>query len=370
MAGKGHDGSGADSPTGGTVAEIGIEAGRIRRAAFSGTFTIQPIERRDVVLIGIAEALKGRPVDSEPSALAAHIRAAIPFGTELVGATPVDLARAVHIALGSPPPVERIGSLTAVEIDAITSIWREYHWRLIPERPHSAATNVALDEVLGISGRPSLRFWNWAEPAVVLGRCQSIANEVDRDAMTERGFALVRRPSGGGAMFVQPHGAITWSMVLPEEAVAGLTIRRSYETCDAWAVQSLRELGADAHHVPVNDIACSTGKIAGAAQSRRSGMVLHHTTLAYDLRMDELSGVLRIGREPIGTNAVASAAKVVAPLRSQVTLSRAAVVERLLATFQSRYGGTVEPLTAAELASAEDLAQTKYRDPVWTGAFA
>jgi lipoate---protein ligase len=99
-------------------------------------------------------------------------------------------------------------------------------------------------------------------------------------------------------------------------------------------------------------------------------MVLHHTTLAYDLRMDELSGVLRIGREPIGTNAVASAAKVVAPLRSQVTLSRAAVVERLLATFQSRYGGTVEPLTAAELASAEDLAQTKYRDPVWTGAFA
>jgi lipoate---protein ligase len=225
MAGKGHDGSGADSPTGGTVAEIGIEAGRIRRAAFSGTFTIQPIERRDVVLIGIAEALKGRPVDSEPSALAAHIRAAIPFGTELVGATPVDLARAVHIALGSPPPVERIGSLTAVEIDAITSIWREYHWRLIPERPHSAATNVALDEVLGISGRPSLRFWNWAEPAVVLGRCQSIANEVDRDAMTERGFALVRRPSGGGAMFVQPHGAITWSMVLPEEAVAGVTKR-------------------------------------------------------------------------------------------------------------------------------------------------
>jgi lipoate---protein ligase len=370
MAAKGHDGSGADSPSSGIVVEIGIDAGRIGRVAFADGFAIHPVERRESTLAAIVEALKGRPVDSEPSALAAHIRAAIPFGTELVGASPRDLAEAVHVALGSPSPVERIGSLSSAEIDAITHSWREYDWRLIPEQPFSAAANVALDEVLGDAGRPSMRFWNWAEPAVVLGRCQSVANEVDRDAMTERGFALVRRSSGGGAMFVQPHGAITWSMVLPEEAVAGLTIRRSYEVCDAWAVEGLRKLGADAHHVPVNDIASGAGKLAGAAQSRRRGIVLHHATLAYDLRMDELSAVLRIGRERNGSNAIASAAKVVAPLRTQVSISRAAVVDGLMATFRSRYGGTVEPLTASERSAAEELARAKYRDPIWTGAFA
>lgn len=343
---------------------------RIRSVAWNDAVAIRPESRREAVLAAMGETITGLPVDTEPAAIAARLRAAIPFGVELTDTTTQDLANAIHAVLGSPTPIIRIGSFTPETIDELTRPWRRYDWRVIPDEPLPAATNVALDEILSEADRPSVRFWNWSVPAVVIGRCQSITNEVDREAMAAQGIALVRRSSGGGAMFVQPHGTITWSMVLPEEAVAGLTIRQSYEVCDAWAIRCLRELGAEAHHVPVNDIACAEGKIAGAAQARRKGRILHHTTLAYDLRMDELAAVLRIGRERPAEHAVASAAKVVAPLRSQLTRSRTAIVNSLFQSFHEQFGGRIEPLTASELAAAAELVRSKYADPVWTESFA
>jgi lipoate-protein ligase A len=361
MAANEHDGSDI---------RVSSEDGRIRAVAWPESWNLGPDSKRDAVMAAMVDAIVGLPVDLEPSALAARLRAAIPFGGEFVDATPIELARRIHAALGAPRPTIRVGAFTGDAIDELTRSWRGFEWRIVPEQPLSAAVNVALDEVLEESQRPSLRFWGWAEPAIVIGRCQSIANEVDRDSLRERGIALVRRSSGGGAMFAQPRGTITWSMVLPEPALAGLTIRQSYEVCDAWVIRCLRELGVDAHHVPVNDIACAEGKIAGAAQARRRGRVLHHTTLAYDLRMDELAAVLRIGREKRVGNAVASAAKVVSPLRHHIEHPREAVVERLRAAFLARFGGTVEPLTGAEVAAAEAVAWRKYAHPDWTDSFA
>lgn len=378
MTAKEHDGSGAPKPLEvsvylsdwGTIAVTAtLVDGRIRDFGFTPSFGTFPRRDDDGVLMNLASALDGLPADLELPALAARIRAAIPFGFGTFVYPPRLLAVAIASLAGMPDPIPRIGSLTAGQIDALTARWKHYDWRIVPESPLPAATNVAIDEVLSDAGRPSLRFWRWAEPAVVLGRCQSIANEVDRAALDADGIRIVRRFSGGGTMFVQPHGAITYSLVLPEDAVAGLTIRRSYEVCDAWVVLALRELGADAHHVPVNDIACAEGKIGGAAQARRRGVVLHHATLAYDLSMDELIRYLRIGRERPNANAVVSAAKVVSPLVAQVRHSRDAIVERLAKAFQSNYGGSIEPLAAEELASAEELVRTKYAHPDWTDAF-
>lgn len=316
----------------------------------------------------VGDVLTRVPADLEPAALAARIRAAIPFGVPWPAGASGLLADAIREAIGVPT-TSRIGSFTPAEAEAITAGWRAYPWRLLPEAPLSAATNVALDEVLNDRGSPCLRFWRWAEPAVVVGRCQSIQSEVNGDALTADGLALVRRISGGGTMFVQPHGTITYSLILPEEAVAGLTIRQSYEACDAWVVRGLRELGVDAHHVPVNDIACGDGKIGGAAQARRRGGVLHHTTIAYALDMGEMTKYLRLGREKPAASGVASAAKVVSPLVAQVRHSRETVVTHLLRLFQRLYGGTIDALSPDELSAATDLARTKYGNPDWTHEF-
>jgi lipoate---protein ligase len=244
-------------------------------------------------------------------------------------------------------------------------------WELLAETPMSPALNVALDEVLtarvGAGLRPpTLRFWGWAGAAVVLGSFQSVRNEVDEEAAREMGAAIVRRISGGGAMFVQPGRTITYSLTMPAALAAGVPIRDSYEPMDRWAVEVLRELGIEARHEPLNDIASPEGKIAGAAQARRSGAVLHHTTMAYEMEPGEMLRILRLGRERLSKRGTPSAAKHVSPLRRFTNLPRDAIVERLAEGFRRRFGLVEGAITPEELAEAERLLAEKYGTEGWT----
>ncbi len=325
----------------------------------------EPQSRTDEVRAALIAALSDLPSSLSAKALAAHIRTAIPFGVELANST----CLAVAEGLATQPAIERVGRMTPDAVAELTRSWQSISWRLIPETPLSASLNLAFEEA--ISNRvadgdmpPTLRFWQWSETAIVLGRSQSVANEVNRDEAARANVRILRRTSGGGAMFVQPHATITYSLCLPETLLQGLTIRRSYEICDAWVVLALRELGIDAHHVPVNDIACEDGKIAGAAQSRRRGVVIHHTTIAYDMDANEMANLLRIGTNR-KANTVRSAAKRVSPLTRQTVFSRAAIAQHLLESFAKRYGGTRGTFTDDERADAARLAIEKYDRPEW-----
>jgi len=132
-------------------------------------------------------------------------------------------------------------------------------------------------------------------------------------------------------------------------------------------IACLNELGVDAVHAPLNDIACSMGKIGGAAQARRQGVVLHHTTIAYDMNPGDMVRVLRIGREKLSDKpAVASAAKRVSPLVRQTGLAREKIVAALQDGFQKRFGGLIDELTGEEMKAAEALVASKYANASWT----
>ena len=84
--------------------------------------------------------------------------------------------------------------------------WQALPWKLLPAVARPPLLNMALDEVLvervGAATRPpTLRIWGWSAPCVVLGRFQSVRNEVDEEAAARHGIQIVRRISGGGAMF-------------------------------------------------------------------------------------------------------------------------------------------------------------------------
>jgi lipoate-protein ligase A len=249
--------------------------------------------------------------------------------------------------------------------------WRGAGWKLLAETGASAALNLAMDEVLTRRvaeemRAATLRFWGWNEAAVVLGRFQSVRNEVDLDAARELGVTVVRRMSGGGAMFVQPEKTITYSLYLPEQLAAGWSIRDSYEACDRWAVEIFRELGVNCWYVPLNDITSPEGKIAGAAQARKPRVVLHHTTVAYELDNDEMWRILRLGREKVSDKGIPSAVKRVSPLRSFLAIPRVEIVEHLICGFRSRFGLMESALTAEERANAERLAAERYATVAWT----
>ncbi len=256
-------------------------------------------------------------------------------------------------------------------IAAIAGRWRGIGWELIRETPTQPALQMALDEVLlrrvGAGLRPpTLRFWAWASRAVIIGRFQSLRNEVDLEESRAMGVQVVRRLSGGGAMFVEPDRAITYSLYLPEGLLEGVSFVDSYEALDSWVVGGFRELGVKASYAPLNDITSPEGKIGGAAQARRAGGVLHHTTIAYEMSADDMLRVLRIGREKLSDKGITSAAKRVSPLRRQTDLSREAIVEHLIASFGRRFGLVEGRLTGEELAEAERLAADKFATAAWT----
>lgn len=249
--------------------------------------------------------------------------------------------------------------------------WRDMPWRIIPGVPQTPPMNMALDEVLtervGRGERePTLRIWAWSAPCVVLGRFQSVRNEVREDEADAAGVQLVRRVSGGGAMFIQPEGAITWSLYAPESLVAGMSFAESYAFMDGWVVRALRGLGVDAWYAPLNDITSAGGKIGGAAQARRNGAVLHHTTMAYQMDVPLMLRVLRIGQEKLSDKGTRSADKRVGPLRQQTDLPRAGIIDRLLDEFRVTAATTDDVLLPEEIAEAERRVVERHGTRAWT----
>jgi lipoate-protein ligase A len=166
-------------------------------------------------------------------------------------------------------------------------------------------------------------------------------------------------------MFVEPEGAITYSIYAPEEIAKGMNFPESYAFFDSWVVEALRELGIDAWYAPLNDITSTNGKIGGAAQARRGGAILHHTTMAYQMNTGLMTRVLRIGQEKLSDKGISSADKRVGPLRQQTELPRSVIIDKLTESFQRRFGLIPDSETAEEIAEAERLIETRFGTREW-----
>lgn len=334
--------------------DVEVEDGRITRAAVSGDFFLEP----DDALEAIDAALVGQPEAASVSRLTGVVQAAVGEGVTMVGFTPEAVAIAVRRALGH------------------ATRWEDHTFEIVHEGPQSPAMHMALDQALAEAlaagtRRPTLRIWEWGAPAVVIGSFQSLRNEVDPEGAERHAITVVRRISGGGAMFIEPGNTITYSLTVPASLVEGLSFERSYAFLDDWVLGALRELGIDATHVPLNDIASPAGKIAGAAQKRLTGgpsggTVLHHVTMAYDIDATKMLEVLRIGREKLSDKGTKSANKRVDPLRSQTGMARADVIEAFKNHFRSRYDTVDGAVTAQERERATELVATKFGTQEWT----
>lgn len=332
------------------VVDFDVEAGRLANVLVSGDFFLEP----DGALERITGSLDGLPVHLETRDIAARIDAWLPQGTMMLGLSTEAVGIAVRRAL----------------TDAAD--WRDYDWRLIHDEPQDPALHMAIDEILTeevAAGRrpPTLRVWEWAAPAVVIGSFQSLRNEVDMEAARRHGVTVVRRISGGGAMFIEPGNTITYSLYAPAALVQGMSFADSYAFLDDWVLGALGELGIRAWYQPLNDITSDHGKIAGAAQKRVSaGAVLHHVTMSYDIDADKMLEVLRIGREKLSDKGVKSAKKRVDPLRRQTGMPRSEIIDRMIGHFRARYGLSDDRLSAAELLAAEKKIAEKFGTDAWT----
>lgn len=331
------------------VVDLDVVAGKYANVSLSGDFFLEP----DEALQAINASLTGLPDSSTAADIAAAVTAGLPKDAVLFGFSAEAVAVTVRRAL------------------AKATSWADHQWDVIPPSVLPTQVNVALDEVLteevGAGLRnPTLRFWDWEEPSVVIGSFQSVRNEVDPEGVARHSITVVRRISGGGAMFMEAGNCITYSLYLPQTLVDGISFADSYAFLDAWVMAALEKLGITAFYVPLNDIATEQGKIGGAAQKRlANGGMLHHVTMSYDIDADKMVDVLRIGKEKLSDKGTRSAKKRVDPLRRQTGLARAAILAAMQEVFAERYGAEESRLTEAELGEARKRVEAKFGTDEW-----
>ena len=229
---------------------------------------------------------------------------------------------------------------------------------------------MALDEaLLRLSDEPVFRTYSWDPSAVSIGYFQSIEEEVDLEEAKSRRVDVVRRITGGGAVFHDKDGEVTYSIVLPygHPAVEG-SIMDSYRVLCGGIIEALNILGIDAEFAGINDVVVNGKKISGSAQTRKKWGVLQHGTLLYDLKPEVMFSLLKVPNEKIRDKMIASIYERVTSLKHLgLDVGRRDVEDALVKGFSKVLGEDMEESepTEEEIELAESLMREKYATKEW-----
>jgi len=169
---------------------------------------------------------------------------------------------------------------------------------------------MAIDEALlklNAEGKApnTVRFWRWFPSSVSLGCFQSIEREVDLEVAKRYDVDVVRRITGGGAVFHDYEGELTYSVVCKQGDVPD-DIIESYKLICGGLVRGFERLGLQAEFKPVNDVQVNGKKISGSAQTRQYGSVLQHGTVLISPDVRKMFELLKVSPEKISDKFIAS----------------------------------------------------------------
>jgi len=225
-----------------------------------------------------------------------------------------------------------------------------------------AAYNLALEETMTREHeRDFLMLWRNAN-AVIVGRNQNTAAEIDAEKIKQYRTAVVRRSTGGGAVY-HDVGNVNYSI-----AVSGRHVDRdSFADYARPVVSALRAMGADAVFSGRNDILVDGCKVSGSARAVLGKRTLFHGTLLFDCDMTILQEVLIPDPEKIRSKGIKSVRARVMNLSELFPgMTTEEFIEKFSAALRSEVSGCVlAPLPEKMCAAAEALAQSKYRTWGW-----
>lgn len=225
------------------------------------------------------------------------------------------------------------------------------------------AYNLAFEEVVlrrRTQGDYLLLWQN--DNTVVVGQNQNAEAEIDRAFVEAHHIRVVRRTTGGGAVY-HDLGNLNYSFVTDTGEAQLLALERFTRP----VVEALRGLGLEAEASGRNDILVEGRKVSGTAQRMMGKRILHHGTLLFDADPDMVAGALRADPAKFQSKSSKS-------VRSRVGNIRAFLKEDMdLPAFWAYLkealagdGLTEDHLTAEELAEAEQLRREKYASWEWT----
>lgn len=248
------------------------------------------------------------------------------------------------------------------------------NWRLIDLRIENAPTQMAIDEAIAMTVKrgdtPStIRLYRWKPSAVSIGYFQSIEKEVDLKVCEKYGVDVTRRITGGGAVYHDYHGELTYSLITPErDPKIPRDILESYELICGAIVKGLEDLGVSSQFKPINDIVSGGKKISGNAQTRRHGSLLQHGTILVDSDLKRMFQVLRVSETKISDKFIKAAEERVTNIRRYLDreVSFDEVKNAIIRGFEATLDIHLEPeeLSSEEESLADELYK-KYISKEW-----
>lgn len=242
-------------------------------------------------------------------------------------------------------------------------------WRVIRLETRNAYSNMAVDNAIMDGQRsrtspPTIRFYKWMPSAVSIGCFQSMNDEVDVAKCKELGVSYVRRITGGGAVYHDSDGEITYSVIAPEAAFQK-NIIESYKAICEWVISGLGNLGIKAEFAPINDIIVEGKKISGNAQARKNGVLLQHGTVLYNTDITRMFNVLKVSKEKISDKMIESAEERVTRVVDHSSATQDGLYEALLKGFVDGKEYEFGQLNRDEIAIAEGLEKSVYSSDSW-----
>ncbi len=248
-------------------------------------------------------------------------------------------------------------------------------WRLLLTGDMSAFDNMALDEavlrcVVAGTSPSTLRFYGWKPSAVSIGYFQGVEQEVDLDVCRAQGVDVIRRLTGGGAVFHEHGSEITYSLAVKDD-YPGIPkkVLDSYALLCGGLVAGFRRLGLDAEFKPINDILVNGKKISGNAQTRRFGGILQHGTLLCDVNPHLMFSLLKVPNEKIRDKLIAGVEERVTSIRRELgTVDKDAVIAAMCAGFAEVLNIRLSPGTVSdeERTLLTRVKEERYANPTWT----
>lgn len=224
--------------------------------------------------------------------------------------------------------------------------------------PHTdPAFNLAAEEWL-LRNTDEDIFMLWRNHrAVIVGRNQNTAAEIDEAYVREHDITVIRRMTGGGAVF-HDLGNVNFSFI----QLGSQSRQLDFHRFTAPILEALRTMGVDCRFEGRNDLVIDGLKFSGNAQLIEKDRVLHHGTLLFSAQMADLSGALKTNPLKFQDKAVKSVKKRVTNIASHlpepmdVETFIARVMEHVSAATPDGAGG----LRPEEEAGIRKLVQTKY----------
>jgi lipoate-protein ligase A len=162
------------------------------------------------------------------------------------------------------------------------------------------AYTVACDEALLVARAEgsipdTLHIYRRSRPTISLGYFQSLEDCIDVELAGELGIEVIRRVSGGSAIYTDP-GQLIYCLAISADEIPE-SPRESYPLLCRGVVEALAILGLQAEYRPLNDVEVGGRKISGSAQTRKRGVVLQHGTLLVDTDIDLMVRLLKAQRD-------------------------------------------------------------------------